>query len=75
MSWIDKIKDERSIGINKPLSQSEHKIVNSRYPGLTLEYCCECGEATGNAGKGEDSLYTEDDEGPFCWECFPEKEE
>ena len=74
MDWIDKVRDERSVGLNKPLYQSEHHAVNSRYPGLTIEYCIECGEPTGNAGKGEDSNYTENDEGPFCWGCFPEKE-
>ena len=42
---------------------------------MELEYCCECDEPTGKAGKGEDSLYTEDGEGPFCSECFPEKED
>lgn len=40
-----------------------------------LEYCCECGDPTGNAGEGEDSNYTEDGEGPFCQGCFPKKEE
>lgn len=40
----------------------------------TLEYCCECEEPTGRAGAGEDSLYTEDDEGPYCEGCFDEKE-
>lgn len=36
-----------------------------------LEYCCECNNPTGRAGRGEDSLYTEDDKGPFCQDCFP----
>jgi len=45
----------------------------SEYKDYFLEYCCECGESTGDAG-GEDSHYTEDDNGPFCWECFPEKD-
>ena len=40
-----------------------------------LEYCCECGYPTGRAGKGEDSLYDSDDNGPYCWECWPFKEE
>jgi len=74
MDWIDNIKRERSEGINRALLQSQHAAVNSRYPGTTLEYCCECGEPTGNAGKGEDSNYTQNDEGPYCWECFPEKD-
>ncbi len=37
-----------------------------------IEYCCECDEPTGRAGKGEDSLYTDDDNGPFCYECYDE---
>lgn len=36
------------------------------------ETCTRCGEPTGKAGKGEDSLYR-GDVGPFCDECF-EKE-
>lgn len=74
MDWIDKIKQERNNGYKRPLSQSEHRKVNARYSGLTLEYCCECGNPTERAGLGEDSLYTEDGEGPFCWNCFPEKD-
>ena len=74
MDWIDHIKKERDNGIIRSLDQSQHQAVNARYPGTTLEYCCECGEPTGNAGAGEDSNYTEDGAGPFCWECFPEKD-
>ncbi len=40
----------------------------------TLERCCICDDPTGRAGGADDSLYTEEGEGPFCWECFPEKE-
>jgi hypothetical protein len=36
-----------------------------------LERCCECDTPTGRAGKGEDSLYTDSGEGPFCEDCFP----
>ena len=75
MSWIDRIKKERDSGLIRPLLQSEHAEVNTRYPGCTLEYCCACDRPTGNAGKGEDSNYTDDDKGPFCWECFPGKED
>ena len=71
MDWIDKIKKERDTGINRTLYQSEHATVNSRYPGCTLEHCCSCGTATGNAGQVEDSLFTKDD-GPFCQECWRE---
>jgi len=69
--WIDKEKERRDCGITRPLTQTEHAQVNSRYPGCTLEYCCECGEPTGGAGRGEDSLYI-DDKGPFCSECYQE---
>jgi len=37
-----------------------------------LEYCCECDEATGNAGAGEDSLHIETSDnlsGPYCSSC------
>jgi len=39
---------------------------------MELEYCCECDQETGNAGRDEDSVYIEyDDEeiGPLCDEC------
>lgn len=74
MDWIDKEHDRRSRGITRPLLPSQHSEVNARYPGCTLEYCCDCDAPTGRAGKAEDSLYTEAGEGPYCWECFPEKE-
>lgn len=67
--WIDNEKLRRDQGINRGLLQSDHAAVNARYPGCTLEYCCECDQPTGNAGKGEDSNYT-DDEGPYCWDCL-----
>ena len=38
---------------------------------MKYEYCCKCDCATGKAGAGDDSLYTETD-GPFCENCFPE---
>ena len=38
---------------------------------MKYEYCCKCDCATGKAGAGDDSLYTETD-GPFCEDCFPE---
>ena len=34
-----------------------------------LEYCSVCDEPTGRAGRGEDSLYVDDD-GPYCSECY-----
>lgn len=39
-------------------------MTNSRY-----EVCCSCGELTGRAGAGEDSLYLQD-VGPFCEDCY-----
>jgi len=36
-----------------------------------IETCCKCGEATGRAGKGEDSIYCDEcDAGPFCMDCI-----
>jgi hypothetical protein len=34
------------------------------------EYCRKCGEPTGNAGLGEDSLYDANMDGPYCQECW-----
>ena len=35
------------------------------------ETCCECGCATGRAGRGDDSMYCDDcDAGPFCEDCY-----
>jgi hypothetical protein len=34
------------------------------------ETCCSCGDATGRAGVGEDSLFVEGAIGPFCEECW-----
>jgi len=68
--WIDREKALRSSGGGTPLLQSEHAAVNARYPGTTLECCCECGDATGRAGKDDDSFYTEDGDGPYCWDCW-----
>ena len=36
---------------------------------MSFEYCCNCDEPTGGAGKGEDSLYV-DDGGPYCPSCY-----
>ncbi len=67
--WIDEEKARRDQGINRPLLQSDHWAVNARYPGTTLEYCSECGHPTGRAGRGDDSLFIDDD-GPYCRECY-----
>lgn len=40
---------------------------------LPIETCIKCDEATGRAGRADDSLYIDDD-GPFCWDCFKEKQ-
>lgn len=74
MDWIDKIADDRRHGINKPLLPSEHAVVNARYPGCTLEYCSECGEPTGRAGRSDDSIFVEavdgsKEYGPLCTDC------
>ena len=42
-----------------------------------VEYCSECGEETGRAGRGEDSIYAETiyskvELGPLCQECCDE---
>lgn len=67
MDEIDKERARREAGERRPLTQSQHAAVNARYPGTTLEMCIECGEATGKAGRGEDSLYCGVcDEGPYC---------
>lgn len=68
--WIDQEYKRRRNAIITPLLPSQHEAVNARYPGTTLEYCFACGEPTGRAGKGEDSLYDDNDEGPYCWECW-----
>ncbi len=41
---------------------------------MKIEYCIECDEPTGNAGKGEGSLYI-NDKGPYCQECFDKLEQ
>ena len=67
--WIDREFADRRAGRTRPLLYSEHEAVNARYPGCTLEYCVECGQPTGRAGRHDDSLYVDDD-GPYCAECF-----
>lgn len=70
--YIDAIKAERDRGIRRVLSQDVHAAVNARYPGCTRERCCECDEETGRAGRGEDSIFIETDDGeigPLCETC------
>lgn len=70
--WIDEEYERRRDGTTRALSQSAHAAVNARYPGCTLEHCFICGDPTGFAGKGEDSCYDDDDNGPYCWPCWQE---
>lgn len=55
---------------HRHLDQSTHALINARYFPGTRELCCSCGEPTGRAGAGEDSLFNERDEGPFCEACW-----
>jgi hypothetical protein len=34
------------------------------------ETCSECGEDTGRAGRGDDSIFTDDGVGPLCTQCW-----
>lgn len=70
--WLDEEKACRDAGQTRLLSQGQHTAINGRYPGCTLERCWICDVPTGRAGEGEDSLY--DDHGPYCEECWCEKE-
>ena len=40
-----------------------------------LEHCCDCGAPTDRAGRADDSLYTDDDHGPLCIDCYQKREE
>ena len=35
-----------------------------------LEYCCQCDAPTGCAGRADGSLYTDNDWGPYCEDCW-----
>lgn len=72
--WIDEEKARRDHGQTRALGQDQHASVNARYPGCTREHCFICDEETGKAGRGEDSIY-DDDNGPYCEECFAEHED
>ena len=37
---------------------------------MEAERCTDCDEPTERAGKGDDSLYTNEGVGPFCEQCF-----
>lgn len=51
------------------LGQGTHAAVNARWPGLTREHCFICEAETGRAGRGEDSIYDDADNGPYCEGC------
>ncbi len=68
--WADEEKCRRDSGQRRPLLQRGHQAVNAKYPGETLERCIACGQPTGRAGKGEDSLFTANNVGPYCWDCW-----
>ena len=74
-NWIDEEYGRRMHGVNRALMQHQHDRVNARYPGATLEYCIDCGGLTDRAGKHDDSLYFEDDDGPYCHPCYSSKRE
>lgn len=71
MSDIDRRNaiQRREMGVSGALSQDRHAALNARYPGLTREHCFICEAETGRAGRGEDSIYDEADEGPYCTDC------
>lgn len=39
-----------------------------------LELCCRCDDPTGRAGRADDSLFTDNDLGPYCRDCFDDPE-
>lgn len=41
---------------------------------MEVEECSVCLTNTGHAGEGEDSLFCECGEGPFCCDCWDEHE-
>lgn len=41
-----------------------------RWSVPSAEMCCRCDSPTGNAGKGDDSLYDESGAGPYCHSCY-----
>jgi hypothetical protein len=37
---------------------------------MNVEHCVKCDEATGRAGRGDDSLFDADGKGPYCDDCW-----
>ena len=55
------------------IEQDEHERWNAiHYPG-TRQLCSKCDQPTGRCE--DDSIYTEDEDGPFCLECWYEIDE
>jgi len=38
------------------------------------ERCIDCDEPTGRAGAGDDSIYTDDGDGPLCEDCYGKRQ-
>ena len=73
--WVDEEYERRLEGRGRALDPNQHAAVNARYPGCTLEYCFKCGKPTGKAGAGEDSIFDDEGNGPFCDTCHSELEQ
>lgn len=41
---------------------------------MEYEYCIACGNATGRAGAGDDSIYDVSGKGPYCVDCIPQED-
>ncbi len=60
-------------GHRHAMTQSQHETWNAgNYPG-TRQLCCQCDQPTGRCE--DDSLYLDDDTGPFCEECWAMEDE
>lgn len=60
-------------GYRHAIDQSDHEQWNAtHYPG-TRQLCCKCEEPTGRCE--DDSIYTEDEDGPLCPDCWHETNE
>jgi len=66
LDFANRVKIEREGGFNRALTQEQHAEVNSVHPGLTLQYCDLCGDATGRCE--EDAMY-DDDGNTICENC------
>lgn len=67
MSDVDRLHAEWQRH-HRALSQDAHAAINARhYPG-TRQLCARCDQPTGRCE--DDSLHTEDGEGPLCEDCY-----